>query len=93
MEPDGRDAERLDVVEFLCEACEVPDAVARAVGEGAHVHLVDDGVFVPVDITGAGHRVPCVVNGVLACTGSHPIYVHITRPVVRTPIDRRTAGA
>ena len=47
-EPQGGDAELLQVVELLDEPTEVADAVAVAVVEGPHVQLVDDGVLVPV---------------------------------------------
>src|SRR5207249_1975845 len=46
-QPDGGDAQVLQVVEPLGEAAEVADAVAVGVGERAHVHLVDDRVLVP----------------------------------------------
>ena len=52
-QPDRGDAEILQVVEVLREADEVADAVAVAVGEGAHVQLVDDGVLVPGAHAGA----------------------------------------
>jgi hypothetical protein len=45
--PDGGNAEFLKVVEFLGETGEIANAVGIAVGEGADVELVDDGVFVP----------------------------------------------
>ena len=51
-QPDGVDAERLDVVEPLGQAAEVADAVAVGVGVGLDVQLVDDRVAVPV----AGRR-------------------------------------
>jgi hypothetical protein len=53
-QPQRGDAELLEVVELAEQAAEVPDAVAVAVGEGAHVHLVDDGVLVPERGLGVG---------------------------------------
>src|SRR4029453_5001001 len=50
-QPERVDPERLQVVELPGEAGKVADAAAVAVGEGAHVRLVDDGVLVPVTIT------------------------------------------
>src|SRR5215469_15401212 len=54
-EPDGSDAETLEVIEAAHEAAEVADAVAGGVHEGADVQAVEDGVFVPevVDHEGA----------------------------------------
>jgi hypothetical protein len=49
-EPDGIDAERLDVVELRGEAGEVAVAVGIAVDERFDVYLVDDRVLVPVRI-------------------------------------------
>src|ERR1700733_603986 len=46
-EPEGRDAEALQVVELLNQALEVADAVPVAVAKGPHVRLVNDGIFVP----------------------------------------------
>ena len=54
-QPERVDAEALEVVEPLCQAGEVADAVVVAVEEGAHVHLVDDGVLVPEGVFGVGH--------------------------------------
>ena len=48
VQPDGVDAERLDVVEVLADPVEVADAVAGRVGERAHVHLVDERGLPPV---------------------------------------------
>ena len=53
-QPDRGDAEVLEVVEPLREPDEVADAVAVAVGERAHVQLVDDGVLVPVGSASTG---------------------------------------
>ncbi len=49
-EPNGGYAEVLQVIELLGQAAEIADAVGDAVEEGAHVHFVNDGVFVPGDI-------------------------------------------
>src|SRR5205085_959802 len=49
-DPDGRDAEVLQVVEAPRETLEVADAVVVAVLEGADVRLVDNCVPVPLGI-------------------------------------------
>jgi hypothetical protein len=46
-EPDAGDAEVLQVVKAREQTGEIPNAVAVGVSEGAHVKLIDDGVFVP----------------------------------------------
>src|SRR6266513_5585905 len=46
-EPDGGDAELLEIIELLDQSTEVADAVAIAVMEGLDVQLVNDRVFVP----------------------------------------------
>src|SRR5262249_41637133 len=46
-QPDGGDAEVLQVVEALPQTAEFADAVHAAVLEGSYVDLVDDGVLVP----------------------------------------------
>src|SRR6185437_4691373 len=46
-EPDGGDAEALEVVEAAHEAAKVADAVAGGVHEGADVKAIEDGVLVP----------------------------------------------
>ena len=51
-QPEGGDAQVLQVVELLRQPAEVADAVAVAVEERADVQLVDDRVLVPQ----AGHR-------------------------------------
>lgn len=51
-EPDGVDAQLGEVGKPGPGAGQITDAVAVAVGEGAHVHLVDDGV--PPPVRGAG---------------------------------------
>ena len=53
-DPDGVDAEGLEVVEALGDAVEVADAVAVGVLEGAGVDLVDDGVVLPSGVVGWG---------------------------------------
>ena len=47
LDPDSRDAERLDVVQLLRQPAEVTDAVVVAVEESANVQLVDDRIAVP----------------------------------------------
>src|ERR1700691_5085723 len=49
-EPDGVDAERLEIVEARGDAVEVADAVAVGVLETARIDFVDDGVLPPVGI-------------------------------------------
>ncbi len=49
-QPNGRDAEVLQVIELLDDAEEIADAVAVAVAKGADVQFVDDGVLVPEGI-------------------------------------------
>ena len=56
-QPDGGDAQVLQVVELLRQAAEIADAVGHAVEEGADVDFVDDGVFVPGDVRGQVHVV------------------------------------
>ncbi len=57
-EPDGVDAERLDVVEALDDALDVAHAVIVAVAEGSGPDLVDDGIAEPEGPrAGADHRV------------------------------------
>ena len=53
-DPDGVDAEGLEVVEALGDAVEVADAVAVGVLEAAGVDLVDDGVLPPGGVDGWG---------------------------------------
>ena len=53
-DPDGVDAELLEVVEALGDAVEVADAVAVGVLEGARVDLVDDCVLPPGGVVGWG---------------------------------------
>jgi hypothetical protein len=54
-QPDGGDAQVLEVVELLRQAAEVAHAVAVAVEERADVGLVDDGVLVPERVVGERH--------------------------------------
>ena len=51
-DPDGVDAEGLEVVEARGDAVEVADAVAVGVLEAARVDLVDDGVLPPGGVGG-----------------------------------------
>ena len=44
-DPDGVDAELVQVIELGGDAVEVADAVVVAVGEAARIDLVEDGVF------------------------------------------------
>ncbi len=44
-QPDARDAQPLDVVQFRRQAGEVADAIGVAVEEGADVDLIDQGVL------------------------------------------------
>jgi hypothetical protein len=46
-QPERGDAQRLEILELAGQPAEIADAVAVAVAEGAHVHLVDDRVLVP----------------------------------------------
>src|SRR5579884_3884145 len=46
-QPDGVDTEILDVLQLAGEPAEIARAVVIAVVEGADVHFVDDGIFVP----------------------------------------------
>ncbi len=47
-EPDGVDAELLQIVEALGDAVQVADAVAVGILKAARIDLVDDGVLPPV---------------------------------------------
>ena len=58
-QPDRVDAELLDVVELRGQAPEVADAVVVGVEEGLDVQLVDDRVFVPERVVGAGAVTAC----------------------------------
>ena len=57
-EPDGVDAQVLQVVEPLGDAVQVADAVAVRVLKAARVNLVDDGVLPPVLFT----RLSCALH-------------------------------
>ena len=61
-DPDRVDPERLQVVELPDQAGEVADAIVVAVEEGADMHLVDDGVLVPVRLRGARELVHVVLK-------------------------------
>ena len=56
-EPYGRYPKVFQVIKLLRQAAEVADAVGDAVEESAHVHFVDDGVFVPRRARGQIHDV------------------------------------
>ncbi len=53
-DPDGVDAEGLEVGEALSDAVEVADAVVICVLKAARVDLVDDGVVIPGGVGGGG---------------------------------------
>ena len=55
-QPEGVDAQPLQVVEVRADALEVADAVARRVGERARVDLVDDGLLPPHAVAKATDR-------------------------------------
>ena len=62
-QPQAGDAQVLQIIELLNQAREIADAVVVAVGESAHVQLVDDRVLVPQGIRRAawtlhGHAPP-----------------------------------
>ena len=46
-QPDGRDAQILQIIELLGEAAKIAHAVVVAVEEGADVHFINDRVLVP----------------------------------------------
>ena len=46
-QPDGIDAQFLEVIQLLRQAAEIADAVCIGIEKRPHVHLVDDGVLVP----------------------------------------------
>ena len=56
-QPQAVDAQPLQVVEFGGQALEVADAVAVAVLEGPHQHLVEDGALEPLGIAVLGRGV------------------------------------
>ena len=47
VEPDGRDAEPLQVVELAGQPSEIPDSVTVCVGERPGIHLVEDALAPP----------------------------------------------
>ena len=49
-QPERRDAEVLEIIEFFGKPLEVADAVAVAVAESAHVNFVEHRVFVPLGV-------------------------------------------
>ena len=57
-EPERRDPKVLQVWQLLGQASEVADAVARAVGEGPNVGLVNNGVLVPERVNGGHGEIP-----------------------------------
>ena len=65
-QPDRCDAQILDVVELIRQAPKVTDAIAIAIREGPHWHLIDDGVLKPQGIIreeGAGTGVHRIEHG------------------------------
>jgi|GEM_PF-7010677 len=64
-QPDGVDAELLDVVEPLRQPGEIADAVVVRVEERLDMHLIDDGVLVP-------ERIDVALRG-SSCTGQRGI--------------------
>ncbi len=46
-QPDGVDAEVFQIIEFFYQPLKVADAVGITIVEGADMHLIDDGVFIP----------------------------------------------
>ena len=48
IQPDGVDAERLEIVEMRGDAVEVADAVAVRVGKRARIDLIEDGALPPL---------------------------------------------
>src|SRR5689334_16746452 len=46
-QPDGSDAEVLQIIELAAQPAKIPHAVAVAVIEGADMHFIDDCVFIP----------------------------------------------
>ena len=56
-DPERRDAEIADVIEFLGQALEIADPVIRRIEERLDVNLVDDGVTVPLRIAAIDHPV------------------------------------
>ncbi len=56
LQPDGVDAQFLDVVEFLRQAAKIPDPVLVGIEEGLDVQLIDDRVLVPQRIVAECQR-------------------------------------
>src|SRR5262249_23988933 len=70
-QPQGGDAEILEIVEAAAEAAEVADAVGAAVLKRPDVDLINDGVLVPEGIRLRDHRCysPTLPMGDVAATG------------------------
>ena len=51
-QPESINAELLQVIQFLSESAEIPDAVPRTVIERTDVNLIDDRVLVPERVLG-----------------------------------------
>ena len=56
-QPDGVDAQVLQIIELLRQPAKIADAVAIAVVQRAHVHLINDRVFVPERSRSGSHSV------------------------------------
>ncbi len=86
-EPHGVDPEAGEVGEAGADPAEVADAVPVAVGEGAYVHLIDDGIAPPVTSRGRVAGRACKLDG-------RRVVGHIgvnagTCPLVAGPDSRR----
>ena len=55
VEPDGVDAERLEVIRAGRDAVEVADAVAVLIGERARIHLIEHRMLPPRPVVGRSH--------------------------------------
>ena len=71
-QPEGVDAQVLQVVEFLREALEIADAVVAAVEEGLDVQFVDDGVLVPERVVHPVRHARAAVGTCFFVGLSHP---------------------
>ena len=76
-EPEGGDAQALQVVELLDQTLEVADPVAVAVTKGTNVRLVNDGVLVPGGLVAQrlgirGASFPCHLGGGHGVTATGP---------------------
>src|SRR6185437_14407803 len=69
-EPDGRDAEAMEIVQASCQAAEVADAIAVGVHVGADRQAIDDGVLVPEIADHALRPVPVEFPTITPSSGS-----------------------